>query len=439
MFSELRRRAEQIVQEEGAELDGKSEADIAALVHELRVHQIQLEMQNEELRRSQAELEESRRQYANLYDFAPAGYFIFDRNGIILNANLTASSMLRIERAYLILKPFDLFVSHEDKAVCFQHRRRMFSGESNGESCELKLIRRDRSELFVHIQSRPVLNPDGGVMQCRSSVIDITDRKRAEDRQRYLMDRLEAKNKELARFSDTIRHDFGNAILSIDGFSKELTETAEAVHRLIGGLSIEPEGKKEELRTLLKEDILSSIHFIQTGIQQMNTMLTGLGRLSSVGRIPIHITSLNMNKLIQEIAGSMKHQFEREGILFHADPLPDCLGDAGQVTLIFTNLLTNAVKYKDSRRPCRIHIRGEKEGGKSVYCVEDNGVGIRAEDQERIFDAFFRIRHSDDVKGDGLGLSIVSKIVELHHGEVRVESEVGKGSRFIVKLPHPPE
>ncbi len=111
----LRRKAEQLLSEAPEKLALMPELDLHKLVHELSVYQIELEMQNEELRKSQEQLEDSRSEYADLYDFAPVGYLTFDGKGLVTRANLTACSLLGIERSHLLKKPFALFI-HPDSA-----------------------------------------------------------------------------------------------------------------------------------------------------------------------------------------------------------------------------------------------------------------------------------------------------------------------------------
>jgi PAS domain-containing protein len=110
----LRKQAERTLEGRTSDLEKLSTRDIQSLVHELQVHQIELEMQNEELRRAQSEFEDSRNRYSNLYDFAPIGYigyFTFDINGLILEVNLTGANILGVERIFLIKKPFSLYIA----------------------------------------------------------------------------------------------------------------------------------------------------------------------------------------------------------------------------------------------------------------------------------------------------------------------------------------
>ena len=164
-----------------------SDKETRQLVHELQVHQIELEMQNEELRKSQSELEESRSKYSDLYDFAPVGYFTFDKNGLTLEANLTAARELGVERAFIINKPFRAYIVAEDRNKFDQHLRDVLTSEDR-KTCELRLKRKNRIEFYAQLESIAV-SDSGGADVCRTSCIDITNRKQTD---RALLDALAA-------------------------------------------------------------------------------------------------------------------------------------------------------------------------------------------------------------------------------------------------------
>ena len=127
----LRRKAEKLLSETPEKPALTSGTDLKGLVHELSVYQIELEMQNEELRRSQEQLEESRSEYAELYDFAPVGYLTFDKTGLITRANLTACGLLGIERSLLVKKPFTLFVHPESQDLFYFHKTEGFGNNDH--------------------------------------------------------------------------------------------------------------------------------------------------------------------------------------------------------------------------------------------------------------------------------------------------------------------
>ena len=175
----LRQRAEEVVQKRPEEMEEIAAGDIQDLIHELQVHQVELEIQNEELRQAQQALERSRDRYSDLYEFAPVGYLTLDRKGLILEANLTLATLLGVERATLIERPLSRFIVSEDQDVYYHHRRRLFKTQQP-QSCELRMVRGDGSRFWVRIEARAALNSAGQTV-CRATLSDVTARKRAEE------------------------------------------------------------------------------------------------------------------------------------------------------------------------------------------------------------------------------------------------------------------
>ena len=141
-----------------------------------------------------------------------------------------------------------------------------------------------------------------------------------------------------------------------------------------------------------------------------------------------------MNKMAANVAGAMEYQIKDVGATVDIESLPPCLGDPSQINQIFSNLLDNALKFLDDSRPGFIRISGKIENNQSIYCVEDNGIGIAPEYQDKIFETFHRLE-PERTTGEGLGLTIVRRVLDRYNGNVWVESEPGKGSKFYVSLP----
>ncbi len=180
-FSGLRREAERKLPFESVPIDRMSEADVAAMVHELRIRQEELKMQNKELRGVQTDLEESRSKYTELFDFAPIGYLIFNADGRIEQANLTVASMLQIERGTLCGTPFIIHVAPLSKDTFRNHYQAVFkTGQS--QRCEVELRPQDEALLMVRLRSRPVKNGAGKVIQCRTAMTNVTALARTERR-----------------------------------------------------------------------------------------------------------------------------------------------------------------------------------------------------------------------------------------------------------------
>jgi len=175
----LRQRAERLLSEKPQVASKIKDEDIKKLIHELQVHQIELEMQNEELRRAQAEIEESRTKYSDLYDFAPVSYFTFSQTGEIVEVNLTGASLLGIDRSLLLHRPFSTFVDPGFRSLFRDHRLNVLKLGAK-ERCELKLIGKDGGSFYASLESISV--PHERNHRIRSVVSDITELKNAREK-----------------------------------------------------------------------------------------------------------------------------------------------------------------------------------------------------------------------------------------------------------------
>ena len=181
--SKLRQRAEKELETAAGNTETSPEISpekMKALIHELRVHQIELQMQNDELRRIQDDLEKTRDKYSHLYDFAPIGYFTVDQKGTINEANLTIASMLGLDRSALIGRPFSRFILRDDQDTFYKHRQRLLETEVP-QSCELRLVKKDGDAFYAHLECTVITKKGDDDKQIRAAVNDITVRKGAEE------------------------------------------------------------------------------------------------------------------------------------------------------------------------------------------------------------------------------------------------------------------
>jgi PAS domain S-box-containing protein len=185
---DLRKRAEEKARQNAAQaqkdLMTQSPEENRRMLHELRVHQIELEMQNEELRRAQRELDASRERYFNLYNHAPVGYCTVSEKGLILEANLTAATLLNVARGTLLRQPITRFILKEDQDIYYLHRKHLFE---NGEPelCELRMVKQDGTSFWVRLDTTVAKDTDGTLV-CRVVIIDITEHKRVEEAEKTI-------------------------------------------------------------------------------------------------------------------------------------------------------------------------------------------------------------------------------------------------------------
>jgi PAS domain S-box-containing protein len=188
--SELRQRAEKMFQEKSILIDKLPSNDLYHLVHELSVHQIELELQNEELQQTRHELE-ARLEFIDLFDFAPVGYFTMGQNGTILQMNFTGERLLNEERSHIVGVRFGLFVSESDRSAFNEFLKQVFSSRII-QSCEVAIQRKNDEPLWVYIEG--IAAKDG--QECRVTMHDITIRRKMEEKLLHINMRLEQRVRE---------------------------------------------------------------------------------------------------------------------------------------------------------------------------------------------------------------------------------------------------
>jgi PAS domain S-box-containing protein len=188
--TELRRQVENMVLKKAAQssqdFESLSPEETRRMLHELQVHQIELEMQNEELRTAQKELNAARARYFDLYDLAPVGYCTLSEKGLILESNLTLAALLGVARSALVTTPIFRFILKADQDIYYRHRKQLFE-TGTPQTCELRMLRADDRTLWVRLDATAILNADAAP-EYRVTIIDITERKQLEDAQLFLLE-----------------------------------------------------------------------------------------------------------------------------------------------------------------------------------------------------------------------------------------------------------
>ena len=246
---------------------------------------------------------------------------------------------------------------------------------------------------------------------------------------------LGLKNEELQSIVYISSHDLKTPLVNINGFSALLIEHCEKMKELLNKCDIDAETKKE-ITVLLNDDIPTDLDYISTSTQRMERLIEGLLQVSRIGTVKIEVQKINMKDLVAEIINNVKYKMEELGAEITFEDLPDCTGDKNQITQVFMNLIDNSLKYLSGDRKGWITITGKTKDKESIYRVKDNGIGINPAYQGKIFEIYHRLNPQTATEGDGLGLTIVQRVLDRHKGRIWVESEEGKGSKFFVALPN---
>ena len=357
-----------------------TESEVRRLVHELEVHQIELEMQNDELERVQAELETSRTKYFNLFYLTPVGYFTLTEAGMIVEVNLTAAGLLGFERNELLKKPVTRFIFREDQDIYYQHNRKLSETRAK-QVCELRMTGKDGIPFWVHMDGVIAQTSDNALLY-RTTISDITDLKQAEDNLKSLLKEKEVLAREVHH---RVKNNF--AIVS----------------SLLNLQSHEIQDKNVKGMFMQSRDRINSIALLHERLYKSQDL-----------------THINFSEYIRSLATDLCNVYgtdmsristvvEVEDIVLDVDKVLLC-------GLIVNELILNALKYgfPESRTDkgqinVRLHRINENE---IELTVSDNGIGLP--------DDF------DIKKTNSLGLKLVTMMAEGQlDGKLKVSGNSG--------------
>ena len=237
---------------------------------------------------------------------------------------------------------------------------------------------------------------------------------------------LRESNEQLQRYAYVVSHDLRAPLVNIMGFTSELEATRTDLRNATAG-----NAKAEAL----DRDFGEALSFILVAVAKMDGLINAILKLSREGTRVMKPEPIEMSSFVQGLADAIRHQTDRAGALIEvASDLPPLTADRLAIEQIFGNLLDNAVKYLSADRPGRIAVTGERAGAAATYRVSDNGRGIAAQDQRRVFELFRRAGVQDRA-GEGIGLAHVKTMVRALGGRIDLASAPSRGTTFTVTLP----
>lgn len=395
--NDLRRRAEKRLRKSVRPVESATPQKSIDLQHELEVHQVELELQNEELRRSQAALEESRKKYFDLYDLAPVGYVSLDRTGRIKEVNLTGANLLWTERRRLIGRPFWRYVVAGDREDFRRFYVSLFD-RGNWAEEEVRLAPPGRPQIDAMLSGVAIDGGAGDLKLCQIAFADITPMKHVEERER-----LAAIGETAATFVHKFSNPLHRVIVNIEFLERSLSPSAD-------------------------ESLRSAVRGVTGELSRLSGLLRDFGNLSRRERFIFAPTSLAT--LIKEVIDAESATLNSKDIRveLEIDPgLPEVLVDGAKIKQAMLNLCKNAEEAMTNGGT--LTLRGYRSERKVIVEVNDTGPGI-AKDLD-LSEPFTTSKAS----GTGLGLMIVRQIMATHRGFLNYASEPGKGASFCLNFP----
>jgi len=411
---ELRRRAEQTMRERSAARPVRDMPhDVRALVHELETHQIELQLQNDELRRTQLELEVSRSQYADLYDSAPVGYFVLNRSGIIRSVNRAGAELLGMPSGHMLKVPFASYLVKEDQTRFVEHLAKVFAHHGK-QDVELKALGADHSLTHLHLQSLLAPTEIGLPDMCRTVVMDITERVRMASEMAALNASLERRVEEVQRLSERLRR-LATELTRTEQRERERMTTILHDHLqqllVAGQMQLEvlrdPQAKQAEAAASeldkILADALAACHSL--AVELNPPVLRQFGLAPALEWLATQFEKRHLLKVhVHDDKSAVLAAVELRGFLFDA----------------IRELLLNVVKHSGVDEAW-VTLSGRE--GRYQAQVEDRGRG---------FD--FAPPCDPNVEG-GIGLfSLQQRLVSMG-GNLEVETAPGRGTRVTVTVP----
>lgn len=380
---------------------------------------IELEMQNEELKKTQKELEHSYNKYYQLFDSAPVGYFNLNDDFTIINANRTVVSLLNQQLKEIIGKDFRDFV-HADSYVQFRELLNRATDSEFMVRDEIKLIKQNTTDMNFHaiIEIISINKPDRDEKHYQMAIMDITDRIIAENQLKDSEKKLQEANSAKDKFFSIIAHDLKSPFFGVLGLSEHI---------------------KENGRSMEKLEIIDISNHIYNSLKQQYELLEGLllWARSNTGRLKLENTIVSPNMVVEKTLNVLKHSVEEKNLIFvnNVDEDLTVLTDVNLMLTVIRNLISNAIKFTPSGG--RIMVNTETKDDHTDIIISDTGIGINKEDMDKLFkiEEAFSTPGTNDEKGTGLGLIVCHEFAEKQGGELLVESNPGEGTTFIYRLP----
>jgi PAS domain S-box-containing protein len=358
----------------------------------------------------------SEAKFRELLESAPDGIVIVDAAGLIQIVNRQTEALFGHPRAELLGQPVEILLPERFHVRHIGHRtgyQRDPHTRPMGTGLELFGLRKDGSEFPVEISLSPMTS-DNGETLIISNIRDVTARKIVDTRLQATAADLARSNAELEQFAYVASHDLQEPLRMVASYTQLLARRYQ--------------GK-------LDQDADEFIGFAVDGARRMQELINDLLTYSRVGTRALQLEEVDTAQVVDQVVADLAAAIAETQANITRDNLPTLRADHIQVRQVFQNLIANGIKFHRPDDTPRLHISVTRQHAMWQFSITDNGIGIEPQYQERIFALFQRLHSRAEYPGTGIGLAICKKIVERHGGQIRVDSELGRGTNFVFTLP----
>ena len=367
-----------------------------------------------ERRKALNALAESEDRFRRIFEQGPLGIALVNDDFTFSMVNSRLCELVGYSEEELLSKTFVDITHPDDIDKDVELATKLYAGGIPHYHMDKRYVTKDGHMIWINLTATLVKYGDGKQLGL-ALIEDITEMKEAMEKERTLNSALAQKNEELERFAYVASHDLREPLNTVENYINLLSDEYESL--------FDPMGKQ-------------IMHYVTDATKRMKSLIMTLLNYSRVQGEMLHITEIDLHELFGEVTNSLHTLIQESNAqISFPDDLSVIKGDRLLLVQLFQNLFTNAIRYRHPEITPQISVAVQAVNNNWLFSVADNGIGIEENYFEDIFVIFKRLHTSSEIEGTGLGLALCRNIVQLHRGDIWLESEVGEGTTFYFTIP----
>jgi len=385
----------------------KRAAELIIANEELAFQNEEKEKRAAELSLANSELKKAEEQFRLVVESAPNAMVLVNNEGFITLVNNQTEKLFGYKRNELVGNKLEILLPEQFRQRHPDHRQAFFKKpqtRSMGAGRDLFALKKNGTEIQVEIGLNPIETGKGFMVL--ASIIDITEKKIQEAAQKK-------HNKDLAQFAYVASHDLQEPLRTVSNYMHVF---------------------EEDYLPLLDDNARMYLRSVNNATKRMSMLVKSLLAFSRLGHNK-KLTFVDCKIVMNDVIADLGTMIKTSNTIIEVTDLPQLNGYETEIRQVFQNLIINAIKFQKKGTQPKIQIRAERANDKWKFSVSDNGIGIAPSHFERVFDIFQRLHTNEEYEGSGIGLANCKKIIQLHQGDIWIESTLGHGSTFYFTIP----